>query len=103
MILAAAWWILRLSLRPIAEVTCVAKAISSGDRSRRVPVPADGTEAANLARSFNSMIDQQQSSEDRLRHFLADASHELRTPVRPSPVSPISIATAPCPIWDWKM
>jgi two-component system OmpR family sensor kinase len=80
-IVAAAWWILRLSLRPIAEVTRVAKAISSGDRSRRVPVPADGTEAANLARSFNSMIDQQQSSEDRLRQFLADASHELRTPV----------------------
>jgi len=80
-IVAAAWWILRLSLRPIAEVTRVARAISSGDRSERVPESARGTEAANLARSFNSMIDQQQASEDRLRWFLSDASHELRTPV----------------------
>jgi two-component system OmpR family sensor kinase len=80
-IVAAAWWILRLSLRPIAEVTRVAKAISSGDRSQRVLEPAQGTEAANLAHAFNAMIDQQQASEDRLRRFVGDASHELRTPV----------------------
>jgi len=80
-IVAAAWWILRLSLRPIAEVTRVAKAISSGDRSLRVGEGALGTEAANLARSFNSMLDQQHASEDRLRQFVADASHELRNPV----------------------
>jgi two-component system OmpR family sensor kinase len=77
----AAWWILRLSLRPIAQVTRVAKAITSGDRSQRVAEGAPGTEAANLARSFNSMLDQQHVSEDRLRQFVADASHELRTPV----------------------
>jgi two-component system OmpR family sensor kinase len=80
-IVVAAWWILRLSLHPIAEVTRVAKAITSGDRSRRVAEGAPGTEAANLARSFNSMLNQLHTSEDRLRQFVADASHELRTPV----------------------
>jgi two-component system OmpR family sensor kinase len=80
-IVVAAWWILRLSLHPIAQVTRVAKAITSGDRSQRVAEGVPGTEAANLARSFNSMLDQQHSSEDRLRQFVADASHELRTPV----------------------
>ena len=80
-IVVAARWILRLSLHPIAEVTRVAKAITSGDRSWRVVEGAPGTEAANLARSFNSMLDQLHTSEDRLRQFVADASHELRTPV----------------------
>lgn len=80
-IVVAAWWILRLSLHPIAEVTRVAKAITSGDRSQRVAEGTPGTEAANLARSFNSMLDQLHASEDRLRQFVADASHELRTPV----------------------
>jgi two-component system OmpR family sensor kinase len=80
-IVVAAWWILRLSLHPIAQVTRVAKAITSGDRSQRVAEGAPGTEAANLARSFNSMLDQLDTSEDRLRQFVADASHELRTPV----------------------
>jgi two-component system OmpR family sensor kinase len=34
-----------------------------------------------LARAFNVMLDEQQATEERLRRFLADASHELRTPV----------------------
>jgi two-component system OmpR family sensor kinase len=40
-----------------------------------------GTEAGKLARAFNVMLDEQQASETRLRQFVADASHELRTPV----------------------
>jgi two-component system OmpR family sensor kinase len=78
---AAGWWLLRLGLRPIAEVTRVADAIAAGDRSRRVAEPAPRTEAGHLARAFNVMLDEQQASEDRLRRFVADASHELRNPV----------------------
>ena len=36
---------------------------------------------AYLARAFNVMLDEEQATEDRLRRFVADASHELRTPV----------------------
>jgi two-component system OmpR family sensor kinase len=75
------WWLVRLGLRPIAEVTSVADAISAGDRSRRVREPRSGSEAAHLARAFNVMLDEEQAVEDRLRRFVADASHELRTPV----------------------
>jgi two-component system OmpR family sensor kinase len=78
---AAGWWLLRLGLRPIAEVTQVADAIAGGDRSRRVRGGAPGTEAHHLARAFNVMLDEQAATEVKLRQFVADASHELRTPV----------------------
>ncbi len=77
----AGWWILHLGLRPIAEVTVVADAIAAGERNRRAAETSAGTEAAHLARAVNTMLDQRVAAEDRLRRFVADASHELRTPV----------------------
>lgn len=80
-LVAAASWVARLGLRPIAEVTEVADAITSGDRSRRVGEVPVSTEAGHLAKAFNLMLDEQQAIESHLRQFIADASHELRTPV----------------------
>jgi len=80
-LVAAGFWVGRLGLRPIAEVTEVADAIAAGSRSRRVEGASGKTEAAHLARAINIMLDQQQATETRLRQFIADASHELRTPI----------------------
>lgn len=75
------WWVIRLGLRPIREMTDAADAISAGAVDRRVEVPAGKTEASRLGVALNTMIDTSQAAEARLRRFVADASHELRTPL----------------------
>jgi two-component system OmpR family sensor kinase len=86
---AVGWWVIRLGIRPIRAMTRSADEISEDALSVRVPEPsAEGTEVAALAHTLNTMldrietaVDRQASSEERLRRFVADASHELRTPV----------------------
>jgi len=78
---ALAWWVWRLSLVPLARITDTADAIASGDRQQRVPELSDATEAGRMARALNTMLDQRDESDDRLRQFVSDASHELRTPL----------------------
>jgi two-component system OmpR family sensor kinase len=77
----AGWWVERLGLRPIKQVTAAATAIAAGDLSRRVTPPPPRTEAGQLAAAFNVMVDEREAAENRLRRFVADASHELRTPL----------------------
>ena len=90
-LLAAAgfgWWLVRVGLRPLAEVEATADAIADGDLDRRVPGDDANTEVGHLALAFNTMVGRIQeaftardATEARLRRFVADASHELRTPV----------------------
>jgi two-component system OmpR family sensor kinase len=82
------WWVIRLGVRPIKQMTATATAIAGGDLSHRVPDLAGGTEAGELGIALNAMLgsieeafDERAATEDRLRRFAADASHELRTPV----------------------
>ena len=77
----AAWWVERLGIRPIKRVTDAASVIAGGDLEHRVELAPAATEAGELARAFNIMVDARQSSEEQLRRFVADASHELRTPL----------------------
>lgn len=82
------WWVLRLGVRPIRRMTEAATTIAAGDLSHRVPEGAPGTEAHELGVALNTMLEHIESAfaeraaaTDRLRRFVADASHELRTPV----------------------
>jgi two-component system OmpR family sensor kinase len=82
------WWVIHLGVRPVRRMTATAGAIAGGDLSARVPEERAGTEAGDLGVALNGMLgriedafDQRASSEARLRQFVADASHELRTPV----------------------
>ena len=82
------WWVLRLGVRPVKRMTETAVAIADGDLSQRVPDVVPGTEAGELGEALNTMLGRIEGafaergrSEARLRQFVADASHELRTPV----------------------
>src|SRR3954469_11730416 len=85
---ALALWLVRIGLRPLETMGTTAGAIAAGDLSRRVE-PADGaTEIGRLGTSLNAMLaqieaafDERRASEERLRRFVGDASHELRTPI----------------------
>ncbi len=84
-----AWWVLHLGVRPVQRMTATARAIADDDLSRRVEVGARRTEAGELGLALNSMLDRLETAfderartEERLRRFVGDASHELRTPVQ---------------------
>jgi two-component system, OmpR family, sensor kinase len=87
--------VVRASLRPLVEIEETAGEIAAGHLNRRVPERDPRTEIGSLGRSLNTMLSQIESafhaqeasevaahqSEERMRRFVADASHELRTPV----------------------
>lgn len=75
-------------MRPLDEVATTAAAIGAGDLTRRVARDDRRTEVGRLGAALNAMLAQLEeafaqraASEERLRRFVADASHELRTPV----------------------
>jgi two-component system OmpR family sensor kinase len=82
------WLIIRRAMRPVDGMIDTATAIASGDLSQRVDHDDDGTELGRLARALDEMLSQLEAAFDervaaqaRLERFVADASHELRTPV----------------------
>jgi two-component system, OmpR family, sensor kinase len=80
--------LIRIGLRPLRDVERTADAITGGDLIHRVPNPNPRTEVGHVATALNVMLDRIEgafddlkTSEARLRRFVADASHELRTPI----------------------
>jgi two-component system, OmpR family, sensor kinase len=75
-----AWWIAGRVLAPVRELTETAHTISRAELTRRIEVRGSG-EAADMARSFNGMLDRLESVFRSQREFAQDASHELRDPL----------------------
>jgi two-component system OmpR family sensor kinase len=84
----AAYWLTRRELRPLERMAQKSRAIAAGDLSQRVEPDDPRTEVGQLGEALNAMLaeierafDDRLAAEERLRQFVADASHELRTPV----------------------
>ncbi|MEO8955644.1 MAG: ATP-binding protein [Ktedonobacteraceae bacterium] len=75
------YWLAARAFIPIRDLTRIAEDISAGDLHSRVPVPRSRDEVQHLALTFNKMIGRLNQSFMQQRRFVADASHELRTPV----------------------
>ncbi|WP_406374535.1 HAMP domain-containing histidine kinase [Streptomyces sp. NBC_00647] len=76
------WRVTRRALRPVEGIRGEMAAITaSQDLARRVPVPAAHDEVARLARTTNETLAALEASVERQRRFVADASHELRSPI----------------------
>ncbi|MFJ5228575.1 ATP-binding protein [Kitasatospora sp. NPDC088391] len=69
------------ALRPVEAIRSRVAAIGDRELDRRVPEPAGDDEIARLARTMNAMLDRLEAAGVRQRRFIADASHELRSPL----------------------
>lgn len=78
--IGAAWVIAGRLLRPVRQLTETARAITDTDLTARIPVEGDD-EVAELARTFNQMLDRLAAAFAAQRAFVDDAGHELRTPI----------------------
>ena len=84
----ATWWAVRRELRPVDQMVDTAIAIAGGDLTQRVQDVDSSTELGRLGTALNEMlvqiedaITQEKAAKERLTNFIADASHELRTPI----------------------
>jgi signal transduction histidine kinase len=75
-----AWFIAGRVLAPVQLITATASSISQSDLTRRIRVRGSG-EPAEMARSFNAMLDRLEGVFRGHRQFVQDASHELRDPL----------------------
>jgi two-component system, OmpR family, sensor kinase len=75
-----AWIIAGRVLKPVGLLTDTARSISQSDLTHRIDVRGSG-EAAEMARSFNAMLDRLEAVFRSQREFVRDANHELRDPL----------------------
>ena len=75
------YWLVGRSLRPVESIRTKVAAIGGRELAERVPVPAARDEIARLAVTMNEMLDRLEAAQLSQRRFVADASHELRSPI----------------------
>jgi heavy metal sensor kinase len=78
--IAGGYALVRRALGPVAQIAESAERITSHHLDQRLPISKTGDELEQLSQALNRMIDRLYEALEQNRRFLADASHELRTP-----------------------
>jgi signal transduction histidine kinase len=81
LVAATTWAVVGRALRPVERIRARVAAIGGRDLQARVPEPGTGDEVDRLASTMNEMLARLQGSAERQQRFVADASHELRSPL----------------------
>lgn len=77
----AGWLVARWALKPIRSMIGEVQDIGADNLSRRLPLPAAQDELYQLGATFNTLLQKLNVSFEQQRRFVADASHELKTPL----------------------
>ena len=75
------WLLVGRTLAPVEGIRAEVAAIGASELHRRVPRPGTGDEIDGLAETMNGMLDRLEGASERQQQFVADASHELRSPL----------------------
>lgn len=81
LVVGIAWIFVGRALRPVEAIRVAVAATHDHALTQRVEVPASNDEISRLARTMNEMLQRLESASIRQRRFIADASHELQTPL----------------------
>ena len=74
-------WVARRGLRPLRQMTDVARQVSAQSLTARLPLEGIPSELSELGEAFNAMLARLEDAFARLSAFSADIAHELRTPL----------------------
>jgi signal transduction histidine kinase len=79
--LAAGWWLAGRLLRPLRHITATAHRLSLSNLHERIALTGPHDELKDLGDTFDAMLERLERSVDSQRRFIANAAHELRTPL----------------------
>ena len=78
---AIGYWVAGRALEPVRSMTRRAATISAENPTERLPLPGAKDEITDLGLTLNAMLDRLDDALQRERRFIAEASHDLRTPL----------------------
>lgn len=94
------WWLVGRTLRPVERIRAEVAGFGTAQLDRRVSTPGTGDEIDRLVVTMNGMLDRLEDATRRQQRFVADASHELRSPLTRMRTELETVGTAPDDSFD---